>query len=120
MGNFCAAPAFFDTTGRRFGDSCKDGLQLTDTLAWITHFSRFIRPGAHRVLVTRCADDIEATAAINTDGSLAVVLLNRQGQAAKHTLCVHMGERDLCGDLSLPGHTIMTVSCKGGLLSHAA
>lgn len=120
VGNFCAAPAFFDTTGRRFGDSCKDGLQLTDTLAWITHFSRFIRPGAHRVLVTRCADDIEATAAMNTDGSLAVVLLNRQGQAAKHTLCVHMGEHDLCGDLSLPGHTIMTVSCKGGLLGYAA
>ena len=31
-----------------------------------------------------------------------------------------MGERDLCGDLSLPGHTIMTVSCKGELLGYAA
>lgn len=39
-------------------------------------FSRFIRPGAKRIVTTSNSDDLIATAAINPDGKIAVVVLN--------------------------------------------
>jgi len=39
-------------------------------------FSRFIRPGAKRIATTSNSDDLIATAALNTDGKIAVVALN--------------------------------------------
>jgi glucosylceramidase len=39
-------------------------------------FSRFIRPGAKRIATTSNSDDLIATAALNTDGKIAVVVLN--------------------------------------------
>ncbi len=41
-------------------------------------FSRFIRPGAKRIVSTSTSDDFIATAALNTDGKIAVVVLNLQ------------------------------------------
>jgi glucosylceramidase len=38
------------------------------------HFSRFIRPGAGRIACTSNNDDLIATAFINTDGTIAVVI----------------------------------------------
>ena len=40
------------------------------------HFSRFIRPGARRIVCTSSSDDFLATAFRNPDGKLAVVLTN--------------------------------------------
>ncbi len=40
------------------------------------HFSRFIRPGAKRLPCTSNSDDFIATAFINPDGKIAVVILN--------------------------------------------
>jgi glucosylceramidase len=39
-------------------------------------FSRFIRPGAKRIVCTSSSDDFVATAAVNTDGTVAVVVNN--------------------------------------------
>ena len=39
-------------------------------------FSRFIRPGAKRIPCTSNSDDLIATAALNSDGKIAVVVLN--------------------------------------------
>jgi glucosylceramidase len=39
-------------------------------------FSRFIRPGAKRIVCTSNSDDLIATAALNSDGKIAVVVLN--------------------------------------------
>jgi len=39
-------------------------------------FSRFIRPGAKRIPCTSNSDDLIATAALNPDGKIAVVVLN--------------------------------------------
>jgi glucosylceramidase len=44
------------------------------------HFSRFIKPGAKRIACTTNSDDFLATAFINPDGQVAVVMLN-QSQA---------------------------------------
>lgn len=40
------------------------------------HFSRFIKPGAKRIACTSSSDDFIATAFKNTDGKIAVVILN--------------------------------------------
>ncbi len=39
-------------------------------------FSRFIKPGAKRIACTSSSDDFIATAFINPDGKIAVVILN--------------------------------------------
>jgi len=48
---------------------------------YIGHFSRFIKPGARRIVAAASKDELETTAAINPDGSIAVVVLNRTEQA---------------------------------------
>ncbi len=59
-------------------------------------FSRFIRPGAKRIPSTSTSDELIATAALNTDGSIAVVVNNlkdketffriwRNGQSLRYT-----------------------------------
>jgi glucosylceramidase len=40
------------------------------------HFSRFIKPGARRIVCTSSSDDFVATAFLNPDGKIAVVLTN--------------------------------------------
>jgi len=44
---------------------------------YIGHFSRFIRPGARRLIAASSVDGLESVAARNRDGSLAVVAMNR-------------------------------------------
>ncbi len=41
------------------------------------HFSRFIKPGAKRIACTSSSDDFLATAFVNVDGRVAVVILNQ-------------------------------------------
>jgi glucosylceramidase len=52
-------------------------------------FSRFIRPGAKRIACTSNSDDLLATAAINTDGKVAVVVQN----LTAHEIFFHVWER---------------------------
>jgi glucosylceramidase len=68
VGNFCFAPIIADTrTGK---------LIYTNAYYYIGHFSKFIRPGAKRVAVTTNRDWLQATAFQNTDGKVAVVVMN--------------------------------------------
>jgi len=43
---------------------------------YIGHFSRFIRPGAKRVLCATTDEIVEATAYVNVDGSVVTVVFN--------------------------------------------
>lgn len=73
VGNYCDAPMMFNTqTG-----------ELTKNLSYdyIGHFSRYIKPGAVSIGLSRFGDCVEATAAQNPDGSIVVVVLNRGTQA---------------------------------------
>jgi glucosylceramidase len=44
---------------------------------YLGHFSRFIKPGAKRVLCAASRKDLESTSFVNPDGSVAVVVMNR-------------------------------------------
>ncbi len=69
VGNFCCAPIHADTQN--------DSLYFMNSYFYLGHFSRFIRPGAVRIVCASTSDDIETTAFLNPDGKIAVVVLNR-------------------------------------------
>lgn len=76
------------------------------TYDYIRHFSGYILPEAKRIGVTRCNDEIDVTAAINTDGSIAVVLLNRGTKAKAYA--IRMNGNVI--RVSIPGNTINTLT----------
>ncbi len=69
VGNFCMAPIICDTkTGK---------LTYMNSFYYLGHFSKFIRPGAKRIVCSSSSDDLIATAFINPDGKAAVVVMNQ-------------------------------------------
>jgi glucosylceramidase len=69
VGNFCSAPILADT---RTGE-----IHYQSSYYYLGHFSRFIRPGAWRILSSSSSEDLEVLACENSDGSLVIVVLNR-------------------------------------------
>ncbi len=72
VGNLCSAPIL--------AEPARDALLHQSSYFYIGHFARFIKPGAQRVLCAATRQALEATAFVNTDGSLAVVAMNRSEQ----------------------------------------
>lgn len=69
VGNYCTAPIICDTkTG---------ALTYMNTFYYIGHFSKFIRPGAKRIVCSSNSDDLLATAFVNPDGKIAVIVENQ-------------------------------------------
>jgi glucosylceramidase len=80
VGNFCYAPVIADT---------RDGsLHYTNCYYYIGHFSKFIRPGAKRVVSSSNRDKLLATSFLNIDGKLAVVVLNTSDDKIPYNLCI--------------------------------
>ena len=73
VGNFCLAPVHGDT---RTGE-----LRYTSSYYYLGHFSKFIRPGAKRAACTSNDDRLLATAFLNPDGRVAVVVMNKGEEA---------------------------------------
>ncbi len=96
VGNYCSAPVL--------ADASRQHLHLQSSYAALGHFARHIQPGAQRVLCAATREALECTAAINPDGSLTVVVLNRGDASVDFTL--QFGSRHVV--LHLPGHALMT------------
>jgi glucosylceramidase len=95
--NFCLAPVHADT---RTGE-----LHYTNSFYYIGHFSKFIRPGAKRIISSSMHDDLLTTAFQNPDGSLAVVILNCSAKPLPFKLWID-GQ---AADASSPAHSIVTL-----------
>jgi len=78
VGNYCSAPILLDT---RAGEP-----RYQSSFYYLGHFSRYIRPGAERILHACTADELETTAFLNPDGKIAVVVMNRTEQAVPFAL----------------------------------
>jgi glucosylceramidase len=78
VSNFCSAPVIADTQAGE--------IRYQSSYYYIGHFSRFIRPGARRVACAKTLDSLEASAFLNSDGTVAVVVLNRTEQAIDFVL----------------------------------
>ncbi len=80
VGNFCSAPILVDAS--------TDAYALQSAYYYLGHFARFVRPGARRVSCAVDGTEIEATAFVNTDGTLAIVALNRKDAAQSFRVCI--------------------------------
>jgi glucosylceramidase len=97
VSNFCFAPVHADTkTGE---------LIYTNAYYYLGHFSKFIRPGARRVIASSNRTDLQTTAFINKDGKLAVVVLNMSDKEIPYKLWI---KGEAASANSLP-HSIATL-----------
>jgi len=98
--NFCFAPVH--------GDTRNGTLHYMNSYYYIGHFSRFIRPGARRVASASSRAQLLATAFLNKDGSLAVVVMNQSKDKLPYRLWIAGKAVELAG---LP-HSISTLVVK--------
>lgn len=97
VGNFCIAPIIADTkTGE---------LHYMNTHYYLGHFSRFIKVGAKRIVCSSNSDDLMATAFLNPDKTIAVVVLNQTEKEMKFDLWIE-GE---AVRTQSPAHSIVTL-----------
>jgi len=73
VGNKCSSPII--------ADIARDSVLFLSSYYYIGHFSRYIRPGAQRILAVSNRDHLETTAFANPDGSQAVVVQNRTSRS---------------------------------------
>jgi len=97
VGNFCFAPIHADTqTGK---------LIYTNIYYYLGHFSKYVRPGAKRIASLSNRDQLLTTAFVNTDGKLAVIVMNPSDKEIKYYLWI--GTKSSLAN-SLP-HSISTL-----------
>jgi len=97
VGNFCFAPVHADTkTGQ---------LTYLSSFYYIGHFSKFIRPGAKRIISSSSRGQLLTTAFLNTDGKIAVVVMNQSNDTIPYRLWMAGQAAEIT---SLP-HSIQTL-----------
>ncbi len=78
--NFCFAPIHAKT---------KEGtLHYMNSYYYIGHFSKFIRPGAKRIVSSSTRAQLLTTAFLNTDGSIVVVVMNPTAEKLNYRVCI--------------------------------
>jgi glucosylceramidase len=78
VGNFCYAPIIADTK--------KGEIHYTNIYYYLGHFSRFVKPGAKRIISSSNRDALQTTAFINPDGKVITVVLNTTNQELPYIL----------------------------------
>jgi glucosylceramidase len=95
--NFCFAPIHADTkTGK---------LIYTNAYYYIGHFSKFIRPGAKRVISASSRSPLLTTAFINPDGKLVIVVMNQTSMKIPYKLWI----AGKAADVTAWPHSIATI-----------
>lgn len=80
VSNFCYAPVHFNAQTKE--------LIYTNMYYYLGHFSKFIRPGAKRIISSSSRDLLQTTAFQNTDGSIAVVVMNQSDKKMPYSLWI--------------------------------
>lgn len=94
---FCYAPLIYDFS--------KGKLNYMNSYYYIGHFSKFIRPGAKRIVCSSATDKLMATAFINPDGKIAVVVMNKTEKAVDCKLWYGSN----IAKFGIPAHAIITM-----------
>ncbi len=95
--NWCLAPVIVDPEA--------DEVYFTPLYYTLTHFSKFIRPGARRIGFENSNESLMVTAAQNEDGSIAVVVFNEGEQRQNFMLA--LGEKKV--EISISEKAIQTI-----------
>lgn len=96
VGNFCFAPIIADTQNGE--------LHYTNIYYYLGHFSKFIKPGAKRIISSANRDVLQTTAFINPDGTTIVIVLNTTEKEIDYILWLNGNAVEV---KNLP-HSIMT------------
>lgn len=97
VGNFCFAPVH--------ADSATGKLMYMSSYYYIGHFSKFIRPGAKRIVSAASRGQLITTAFLNEDGKIAIVVMNDSNTKIPYSLWI---KGKAAQTESLP-HSIMTL-----------
>lgn len=95
--NYCAAPV---NVNEENGE-----VQYNLSFTYISHFSKYVRPGARHIASTCYADQLEVTAFRNPDQSIVLVLLNRTDRP--YPVSARLDDKVL--DLEMPPCSIGTL-----------
>jgi len=97
VGNYCFAPVHANTnTGQ---------IYYLNSFYYIGHFSKFIRPGAKRIISSSSRGQLLTTAFLNTDGQIIVVVMNQSKDKIAFLLWIDGKASEI---VSLP-HSIQTM-----------
>lgn len=97
VGNFCFSPIHGDTkTGK---------LIYTSSYYYVGQFSKFIKPGAKRIVSATNRDRLMTTAFVNPDGKMVVVVMNKTNIKQSYNLWIAGKAAE---NVSLP-HSISTI-----------
>ena len=100
VGNLCFSPVHGNTqTGE---------LTFTNSYYYIGHFSKFIRPGAKRIVSVSSSNNILTTGFKNEDGSIVIVVMNISDQNINYSLTMDAKTAQLS---TLP-HSVQTIVLK--------
>lgn len=94
--NFCDAPIIADTRTNE--------LIYESSYYYIGHFSKYIKPGAVRIGVDNSNEKLQVASFLNTDGTIAAVVMNEKDEAIDFKL----GCEDKALSLTLEAHSIAT------------
>jgi len=95
--NWCVAPVIVDPD--------KDEVYFTPLYYTMAHFSKYIRPGAVRIGFENTDPSLMVTAALNPDGSIAVVILNMNPKSKNLNLSI--GDRSV--EVLISAQAIQTI-----------
>ena len=100
VGNFCFAPIHANTkTGE---------LIYTNEYYYIGHFSKFIRPGAKRVMSSPSRSALISTSYLNQNGQLVTVVMNETDIPVSYFLWIN----NQAAEVKSPAHSIATLVVK--------
>jgi glucosylceramidase len=74
-GNYCSAPIMANYS--------KGSLYYHNSYYYIGHLSRFVRPGARRIVSASSLDELETIAFLNPDGQIVSVIMNRTDKSTQ-------------------------------------
>jgi glucosylceramidase len=96
VGNFCFAPIHADAKGE---------LIYTPSYYYLGHFSKFIRPNAKRISAASSRSLLQVTSFMNTDNSLATVVMNSSDTAVTYRF--YIGDHET--QVTIPAHAMQTL-----------
>jgi glucosylceramidase len=97
VANYCFAPVIANPdTGE---------LSYMNSFYYIGHFSKFVRPGAKRIVSSSMSDNLLTTAFLNVDGTIAVIVMNESTLEVPFAFAL----REKVARTRLPAHSIMTL-----------
>ena len=100
--NWCVAPVIVDPVA--------DEVYFTPIYYTLSHFSKFIRPGAKRIDFENSNEQLQVTAVKNPDGSIIVILFNEEHEPQGINLS--LGEK--MTSIKISAQAIQTIVIKSG------